>query len=113
MRVLTHARQYDAGVTEGFQWRDGSFTEDVERREQRPPNDIDIVTFVQLPPGMTESDLDQRAPTLFAISSTGEDLAKATYRVDGYFVFLAGEFPAVIQQSTYWYSMWSHRRDGV
>lgn len=34
------------GLTDGFQWIDGSFIEDVELIEKRPPNDIDVVTFL-------------------------------------------------------------------
>src|SRR5580692_10607499 len=35
----------EAGFAEGYQWLDGSFVEDVERTEGRPPNDVDVVTF--------------------------------------------------------------------
>jgi hypothetical protein len=33
------------GFVGGFQWLDGSFVEDIEGREARPPHDIDVVTF--------------------------------------------------------------------
>ena len=33
------------GIIHGFQWIDGSFTENVEIREGRAPHDIDVVTF--------------------------------------------------------------------
>ncbi len=33
------------GLINGFQWLDGSFLENVESREQRPPNDLDLVTI--------------------------------------------------------------------
>lgn len=36
------------GIT-GFQWLDGSFLEDIEALESRPPGDIDLVTFVWRP----------------------------------------------------------------
>jgi hypothetical protein len=36
------------GLVRGFQWLDGSFAEHVEVIEQRPPNDIDVVTFYGL-----------------------------------------------------------------
>jgi hypothetical protein len=32
-------------MAQGFQWVDGSFLEDVERTEDRSPEDIDVVTF--------------------------------------------------------------------
>ncbi|WP_426763559.1 DUF6932 family protein [Hafnia paralvei] len=33
------------GLAEGFQWVDGSFTENVELIERRTPNDVDVVIF--------------------------------------------------------------------
>jgi len=35
-----------AGKQEGFQWINGSFTEDVEGQHNRAPNDVDVVTFI-------------------------------------------------------------------
>jgi len=32
------------GLRQGFQWLDGSFLENVELREGRPPRDLDVVT---------------------------------------------------------------------
>ena len=32
------------GLTNGFQWLDGSFLEDIAVRESRPPRDLDVVT---------------------------------------------------------------------
>lgn len=37
------------GIVNGFQWVDGSFTEQIEAIEGRDPNDIDIVTFFHRP----------------------------------------------------------------
>src|SRR5438552_1910212 len=37
-------RPRSEGLTNGFQWLDGSFLEDVETRESRPPKDLDLVT---------------------------------------------------------------------
>lgn len=34
------------GILCGFQWVDGSFSEDIEKSEQRAPNDIDVVSFI-------------------------------------------------------------------
>ena len=45
---------YHHGVTNGFQWVDGSFLENVEDIESRPPNDIDVVTFFFLPDGQNQ-----------------------------------------------------------
>ena len=45
-----------AGLGAGFQWINGSFVEDVERIRGRPPADIDVVTFIFLPTGVSELD---------------------------------------------------------
>lgn len=44
------AALHGMGLVSGFQWLDGSFTEQVETLERRPPKDIDVVTFVHTVP---------------------------------------------------------------
>ena len=39
----------NAGLTQGFQWLDGSFLEDIERTAGRPPGDLDLVNFFRRP----------------------------------------------------------------
>jgi hypothetical protein len=97
-----------AGLTHGFQWVDGSFLEDIETREGRPPRDIDVVTFFFLPDGKFQETLFQQDSHLFDPRET-----KRAFHVDAYFVQLDGESPEpLVAQSVYWYSMWSHRRNG-
>lgn len=38
------------GLKAGYQWLDGSFLEDIETSESRPPNDLDLLTvyWIQL-----------------------------------------------------------------
>ena len=96
------------GIERGFQWLNGSFLENVESTENRPPRDIDVVTFFHLPSGQTQRSLVQQYRALFVPRET-----KNSYRVDAYFVQLdAGSPEPLVSQSTYWYSMWSHRRNG-
>jgi uncharacterized protein DUF6932 len=98
---------HDAGLINGFQWVNGSFMENIETIENRKPNDIDIVTFFHLPNSMTQESFVDQYPDLFK-----HELNKQKYHVDSYFVHLNGEFPEfLVDQSTYWYSMWSHRRN--
>lgn len=93
---------YLQSITEGFQWIDGSFLEDVEALEMRNPRDVDVVTFFRLPKGKTQEDLaDDLHP----------DAIKMRYHVDGYYVELADMVEWRVRQTVYWYSMWSHRRD--
>ena len=95
---------HQMGIVEGFQWLDGSFIEDVETLERRAPLDIDVVTFLSVPTDFTPSPDD--------LAILEHDSAKLKFRVDSYFVEL-NELPpdALIAQSAYWYSMWSHRRN--
>lgn len=100
---------HGAGLVHGFQWLDGSFLENIEDTEARPPNDIDVVTFFELPPGQTQSTL---FPTI--VNLIDSDETKQNYRVDAYpFVLSSGMSEAAVRQTAYWYSMWSHRRDGT
>jgi hypothetical protein len=95
------------GYTNGFQWLDGSFSEDVEHIEMRPPNDIDVVTFLEDDGQPDEAIIATADPNI----SDGK-YVKEKYRVDGYLVEL-NQLPAseIVSWSTYWYSMWSHRRN--
>jgi hypothetical protein len=103
-RTALHA----VGLTSGFQWINGSFTEDIENIGGRAPHDIDVVTFYRLPPGKTQQDILTAQPQLFAPKHT-----KIDYQVDAYFVLLDGNSPEpLVGQSAYWYSLWSHKRDG-
>jgi hypothetical protein len=97
---------HDAGLHEGFQWLDGSFAEDVESLHDRPPYDIDVVTFYALTEGTTQQVVADRHPELLDHSSI-----KKEYNVDGYLVSLDSPSSLLIRNSLYWYSVWSHRRD--
>lgn len=97
------------GIVSGFQWLDGSFLEQIEFLESRHPRDMDIVTFFDLPAGEDQRSLFQKAKQLF-----DQKHLKVTYRVDGYFSVLGQLVDAwQVQSISYWYSMWSHRRDGL
>lgn len=105
--VLTGLLDYRAalhqiGITEGFQWLDGSFLEDIETLERRAPRDMDVVTFMHTPANFADADL---APL-------DRDNAKVQFQVDAYIVEL-DEMPlgGLVNMSAYWYSMWSHRRN--
>lgn len=90
---------YDLGVTSGFQWVNGSFTENIEVIKNRPPNDIDVVSFITEPENpLPEEFFDQNH-------------IKQKYQVDGYFVDLNDSPQELIKWTTYWYSMWSHQRN--
>jgi hypothetical protein len=97
------------GIVTGFQWLDGSFLEQIELLEGRSPRDMDVVTFFEMPSGETQRSLVGQAPHIFDPRQV-----KASYAIDGYYSLLG--LPVDTQQVqaiTYWYSMWSHRRDGL
>ena len=67
------------GLTNGFQWLDGSFLEDVEAREGRAPKDIDVVTVYWGYDLSFQRDLMARFPEVASPA-----LAKANFSVDHY-----------------------------
>ena len=103
------AALHHAGIVSGFQWFDGSFLENVETLEGRPPNDMDVVTFFHIPAGKDELTLAQQHGALF-----NQPQAKATYSIDAYFAVLGHPTDEwQVRNVAYWYSMWSQRRNGV
>ena len=100
------AEIYKTGINSGFQWLNGSFATYIEMLDQRPPNDIDVVTFFDVPNGETQLSLGQQHPNVFI-----PQLVKPKFFVDGYWIELGQAMSeSSIQKITYWYSMWSHRR---
>lgn len=98
-RAALHA----LGLTVGFQWLDGSFAEDIEMLERRSPRDIDVVTFVEVPAAF------QLPPQPSVLD---HDFAKQQFSVDAYLVELNLIPPRELSKHvSYWYGMWSHRRD--
>lgn len=98
---------HTAGIISGFQWVDGSFLEQIEVLENRSPRDLDVVTFFDIPAGENQRSLFQKTGDLFNRTYLKESCA-----VDGYFYVLGkpADGPQ-IKNISYWYSMWSHRRD--
>jgi hypothetical protein len=96
------------GLTSGFQWLDGSFLEDIESREGRPPNDLDVVTVYWGDNILLHQNLPQRFPEF-----SSRKLSKEHYSVD-HFPFDAGFSPEVtVDLTRYWILLFSHNRLGV
>jgi hypothetical protein len=96
------------GFTQGFQWLDGSFVEDVEAREDRAPNDIDVVTFAHPPAGMSDQQINQMLdtrPELFNL-----ERCKREFHCDTSIVNLTTAPEWLVLQTRYWYGLYSHRR---
>lgn len=99
------------GIHSGFQWIDGSFVEDVETTRQRPPSDVDVVTFATRPAGM-EEDANWAALVKDRDDLFASHQSKLQYSCDAYFVDLQPTQPAwLIMQASYWSGLFSHQRD--
>jgi hypothetical protein len=101
-----------AGIVDGFQWIDGSFVEDIEMLEGRPPNDADVVTFARRPAVAAT----QGAWTTFFQGNLGlfnPVALKATMNCDAYYVDLDLPPHLTVSSTGYWYGLFSHRRSGA
>lgn len=99
---------HSAGIVSGFQWLDGSFMEQVEVTENRAPRDIDVVSFLDL------SQHDQQQLITKYLYLFAPNQARQDFYVDAYIVELNSKLDKQLtSRITYWYSMWSHRRDGL
>lgn len=101
-RAALHA----AGIVDGFQYIDGSFTEDCERLRGRPPRDIDVVTFAALPCAPA----DRRAFLMNHAALFNPAQTKADYHCDAYFVDLQKPPRLLVSDSAYWSGLFSHQR---
>jgi hypothetical protein len=96
------------GLVNGFQWLDGSFLEDVEARENRPPKDLDVVTVYWGYDRAFQLNLLARFPEVAHPAR-----AKANFALDHY-PFDAGYSPEfTLDQTRYWILLFSHTRLGV
>jgi len=107
LRSLFKYRQTlrDLGLS-GYQWVDGSFVEDVEQNQGRPPGDIDLVTHVGRPadaadPNTWDDFLTQNWGALFP-----EDMGLHCFMLD---LMLPPD--VVVSQSVYWFGLFSHQRN--
>jgi hypothetical protein len=99
----------DAGITDGFQWIDGSYVEDCERNRGRSPSDIDLVTFAKRPSGCADKtiwgDFVKKNAALFTPIEI-----KRQHRCDAYFVDLDLPGETIVANTKYWFGLFSHQR---
>jgi hypothetical protein len=95
-----------AGIANGFQLIDGSFTEDCEKVRRRPPDDIDLVTFAYLPVGAPA------VPAFLAanVALFDQQAAKGQYSCHAFFVDLRKPPHLLIADTTYFFGLFSHQR---
>lgn len=110
------ARLNEMHVSKGFQWLDGSFTEDVELREKRAPRDMDVVTFFW---GCNLAHLEvieEEFPAFIYRRA-----CKKSYLLDHFAIDAnmdnyeddPGNPDLLIESVRYWYGLFSHNRDNV
>ncbi|MDZ7853919.1 MAG: hypothetical protein U5L98_15055 [Halomonas sp.] len=105
---------HNAGLTQGFQWLDGSYLEQIEAVENRAPNDIDVVSFVEFPMESSQSELLDKLDDVIGIRPKAHATIKDKFNVDAFYVPMNLIPPErLVIRTSYWYSMWSHRRDDV
>ena len=101
-------RLRNAGMTDGFQWLDGSFLEDVEHARGRPPGDIDVVTFYWSPDVDITKKLVASFPDLLDRAKI-----KADFFVDHFPIDVGYRPELTVEATRYWCSLFSHTRSGV
>lgn len=97
-----------AGITSGFQWLDGSFMENIEVSESRPPNDVDVVTFY-FPPVPSFAQWQAWFGTHGYLFDP--DQTKIRYKCDAYAVDFRLGPEYVVERTRYWFGLFSHRRN--
>lgn len=106
--VCFRLKMIQNGIINGFQWVDGSFTENIEVRENRPPHDLDVVTFFK---GINDQQ-SLKINTDFKEFSNPR-LSKQTFLIDHYPVPYDYNPDLTVESTRYWYQLFSHNRNGV
>ena len=102
------AELQNRGLHVGYQWLDGSFLEDIESYESRPPRDLDLLTIFW---GYDLAFLNQLVTDLPAFLTPA--ISKRDFKLD-HFPIMADESPqATVENARYWVQLFTHRRDGV
>lgn len=101
------------GYTNGLQFIDGSFVENVEVRENRDPGDIDVFSLL-VRPAAYQKDQNLWANAGYPawigeLMDRGKN--KARFLLDTYGMAVDQHGPlTLINETIYWYSLFSHRR---
>jgi hypothetical protein len=97
------------GISNGFHWLNGSFSEQIEMREHRDPKDLDVVTFFRRPADVR---LDRDFEAFFTANKNlfVPAYTKQHFFCDAYFVDLDLDPFSIVSQTRYWHGLFSHRR---
>jgi hypothetical protein len=100
------ALRAELDLADAIQWIDGSFVEDVERSEGRPPRDVDVLTVGRFPA------LSVLTPAQRKLLHPAE--TKHRFRCDAYVLDLSAKSAEyVTTRVAYWHGLFAHRRDGT
>jgi hypothetical protein len=96
------------GGIDGFQWVGGSFAEDIEASESRPPKDVDLVTLYR---GMTPAQLTAMFTASPALAD--RDQTKVLYHVDHIPVDITVGPDVTVEYVRCWLGLFTHRRNNI
>jgi hypothetical protein len=106
--VSFRQKMVQQNIIYGFQWVDGSFLENIELAENRPPNDIDVVTF------FGGKNPDELANLMRNFPEFGNSvLAKRNFKVDHYPVDYSYSPDVTVEMTRYWIQLFTHNRNNV
>jgi hypothetical protein len=93
----------------GFQWLNGSFSEQVELSRGRPPGDIDVVTFCYRPPHLIDNAAFQ------AWFPGNQHLVhpkalKERLKCEAFFIDMHKPAHMLVNDVRYWAGLFSHQR---
>lgn len=103
---------FSGGFTDGTQWVDGSFVEDVEGTQRRFPRDIDVVTLFNRPikyqvdPTSWSGDYENFLHKTYF--ETAE--IKPRFNCDSYSIDLDNTGMSLVRDTTYWFGLFSDTR---
>lgn len=106
--VSFRMQMIENGIIHGYQWIDGSFSENIEESECRNPNDIDVVTFSK---GLTPEFYNILKSSFPEFVSPAE--SKSKYKVDHYTVPFDINPEFTVEYTRYWCQLFSHNRNGI
>jgi hypothetical protein len=111
LRGLLNYRQalLGLGFVSGFQWLNGSFTEDLPT--PREPVDIDVVSFMRRPAAASD-DVAFRVLVMANPWLVDSQRTKAAYDCDAYSIDLSNPPETLVDDTNYWLAVFAHRRTG-
>lgn len=113
LRGLVEYRRtlFGGGFLVGYQWIDGSFVEACEVTRGRSPGDIDIATLFHRPLRfqMDRNLWQSEATTIFA-THFHRAHCKSNYLCDTFPIDLDKDPAKIVEDVTYWFSLFSHQR---